>query len=126
MRFVFHRIWLRHSGIIPQPEKPFPGELSSVTTISRYRDVPQELCIYFRTRWGGGLLLTALFHDCFSRAALGQMSLLRWSDYSRSTVTGASPDIPSRCAAAGVTSMMRPRTNGPRSLTVTTTERPLL
>ena len=49
-----------------------------------------------------------------------------WSNYSRATVTGARPDIPSACAAAGVTSMMRPRTNGPRSLMVTTTERPLL
>jgi hypothetical protein len=46
--------------------------------------------------------------------------------YSRSTVTGASPENPSACAAAGVTSMMRPRTKGPRSLTVTTTEWPLL
>src|ERR1700686_2070196 len=32
--------------------------------------------------------------------------------------------MPSACAAAGVTSMMRSRTNGPRSLIVTTTERP--
>ena len=46
--------------------------------------------------------------------------------YSRSTVTGATPDMPSTLAAAGVTSMIRPPTNGPRSLIVTTTERPLL
>src|ERR1700681_1967473 len=46
--------------------------------------------------------------------------------YSRSTVTGASPENPSARAAAGVTSMMRPLTKGPRSLTVTTTDRPLL
>ena len=48
------------------------------------------------------------------------------SCYSRSTVTEARPEKPSVRAAAGVTSMMRPRTKGPRSLTVTTTERPLL
>jgi hypothetical protein len=126
MRFIFHRILLRHSGIIPQPEKPFPGELSSVTTISRRRDVPQELCIYLE-RVGEVAFCSPPFSTTASAAPRsGQMSLLRWSDYSRSTVTGASPDIPSRCAAAGVTSMMRPRTNGPRSLTVTTTERPLL
>jgi hypothetical protein len=46
--------------------------------------------------------------------------------YSRSTVTGASPEKPSAFAPAGVTSIMRPRTKGPRSLTVTTTDRPLL
>jgi hypothetical protein len=46
--------------------------------------------------------------------------------YSRSTVTGASPKKPSARAAAGVMSIMRPRTKGPRSLTVTKTDRPLL
>ena len=55
-----------------------------------------------------------------------QMLSFSLSNYSRSTVTGASPEMPSAWAAAGVTSMMRPRTNGPRSLMVTTTERPLL
>jgi hypothetical protein len=45
--------------------------------------------------------------------------------YSRSTVTCVRPEKPRACAAARVTSTMRPRTNGPRSLTVTTTERPL-
>src|SRR5262252_7290601 len=39
--------------------------------------------------------------------------------------TGARPEKPSSCAAAGVTSMTRPRTKGPRSLIRTTTERPL-
>jgi hypothetical protein len=60
------------------------------------------------------------------RASPRPMLLFGRSNYSRSTVTGASPDMPSACAAAGVTSMMRPCTNGPRSLIVTTTERPLL
>ena len=46
--------------------------------------------------------------------------------YSRSIVTGASPEMPRARAAAGVTSMIRLLTNGPRSLMVTTTERPLL
>lgn len=41
------------------------------------------------------------------------------------SVTGASPDIPSACAAAGVMSITRPRTKGPRSLMRTTTERPV-
>jgi hypothetical protein len=41
-----------------------------------------------------------------------------------STVTCASPEKPSARAPAGVRSMMRPRTNGPRSLIVTTIERP--
>ena len=40
------------------------------------------------------------------------------------SVTGARPEKPSTCAAAGVTSMTRPRMNGPRSLMRTTTERP--
>lgn len=42
-----------------------------------------------------------------------------------SSVTGATPEKPNRRAAVGVTSMTRPRTNGPRSLIRTTTERPL-
>jgi hypothetical protein len=42
---------------------------------------------------------------------------------SLSTVTGASPEKPSARAPAGVRSMMRPRTNGPRSLIVTQIER---
>ena len=46
--------------------------------------------------------------------------------YWRSIVTGATPDMPSCRAAAGVTSMIRPLTKGPRSLIVTTTERPFL
>jgi len=41
-----------------------------------------------------------------------------------SSVTCASPLKPKERAAAGVRSIMRPRTNGPRSLIVTTTERP--
>src|SRR5207245_10705727 len=41
-------------------------------------------------------------------------------------VTGASPEMPRTRAAAGVRSITRPRTKGPRSLMVTTTERPLL
>ena len=40
-------------------------------------------------------------------------------------VTCVSPEKPSARAAAGETSMIRPRTKGPRSLMVTTTERPL-
>ena len=40
------------------------------------------------------------------------------------SVTGARPEKPSIWAAAGVTSMTRPRMNGPRSLMRTTTERP--
>ena len=40
-------------------------------------------------------------------------------------MTGASPEKPSARAAAGVTSITRPRTNGPRSLIRTTTEWPL-
>ena len=47
----------------------------------------------------------------------------RWS--MTSSVTGARPEKPNARAAAGVTSMTRPRTNGPRSLIRTTTERPL-
>ena len=42
-----------------------------------------------------------------------------------STVTGARPEKPNARAAAGITSMIRPGTNGPRSLIRTTTERPL-
>src|SRR5207245_648812 len=42
------------------------------------------------------------------------------------TVTCASPENPRTLAAAGLTSIIRPRTKGPRSLTVTTTKRPLL
>src|SRR5262249_47978830 len=45
--------------------------------------------------------------------------------FSTATDTGASPLKPSSFAAAGVMSMMRPRTNGPRSLMRTTTVRPL-
>ena len=41
------------------------------------------------------------------------------------SVTGARPEKPSARAAADVTSITRPRTNGPRSLIRTTTERPL-
>src|SRR5262249_36113571 len=41
-------------------------------------------------------------------------------------VTRASPLKPRALAAAGVRSMTRPRTNGPRSLIRTTTLRPLL
>jgi hypothetical protein len=37
-----------------------------------------------------------------------------------SSVTGARPEKPNARAAAGVTSMTRPRTNGPRSLIRTT------
>src|SRR6188768_2968272 len=40
------------------------------------------------------------------------------------TSTGARPLKPSACAAAGVSSIMRPRTNGPRSLIRTVTLRP--
>src|SRR5262249_41445287 len=43
-----------------------------------------------------------------------------------SMATCVSPEKPSTRAAAGVTSMTRPRTKGPRSLMVTITERPLL
>src|SRR5450759_3245273 len=39
-----------------------------------------------------------------------------------SSVTDAKPEKPNARAAAGVTSMTRPRTNGPRSLIRTTTE----
>ena len=42
-----------------------------------------------------------------------------------SIVTGASPEKPNARAAAGITSMIRPGTNGPRSLIRTTTARPL-
>ena len=42
------------------------------------------------------------------------------------SVTGASPENPSARAAAGERSMTRPRTNGPRSVMRTVTERPLL
>lgn len=41
-------------------------------------------------------------------------------------VTGARLEMPMACAAAGDMSMMRPRTKGPRSLIVTTTEFPVL
>ena len=41
-------------------------------------------------------------------------------------LTCASPENPRARAAAGVTSMIRPRVKGPRSLIVTITERPLL
>jgi hypothetical protein len=40
-------------------------------------------------------------------------------------VTWVTPEKPSDRAAAGVTSITRPRTKGPRSLMVTMTERPL-
>src|SRR5262249_10722506 len=51
-------------------------------------------------------------------------------DYARrrpitSTFTGARPENPIARAAAGIRSMMRPRTNGPRSLIRTTIDRPL-
>ena len=42
-----------------------------------------------------------------------------------SIVTGARPEKPNARAAAGITSMIRPGTNGPRSLIRTTTARPL-
>jgi hypothetical protein len=42
------------------------------------------------------------------------------------TVTCASPENPRTLAAAGLTSIIRPCTKGPRSLMVTTTKRPLL
>ena len=42
------------------------------------------------------------------------------------TVTCVSPENPRTLAAAGLKSIIRPRTNGPRSLMVTTTKRPLL
>jgi hypothetical protein len=45
---------------------------------------------------------------------------------SASMLTCVSPVNPRIRAAAGVTSITRPRTKGPRSLMVTTTERPLL
>ena len=41
------------------------------------------------------------------------------------TVTGVSPEKPSARAPAGVRSMIRPRTNGPRSLIRTVTDLPL-
>jgi hypothetical protein len=86
------------------------------------------LCIYFSTCWGGGSRHCSSFRSATTSAALRPrlIVLFSWSDYSRSIVTGARSDIPSACAVAGVTSMIRPRTNGPRSLIVTTTERPLL
>jgi len=40
-------------------------------------------------------------------------------------VTGATPEKPSRCAAAGVRSMIRPLLKGPRSFIRTMTVRPL-
>src|SRR5262245_3662349 len=43
-----------------------------------------------------------------------------------SSLTGASPLKPSARAPAGVTSITRPATNGPRSVIVTTTDCPLL
>src|SRR5262249_26662253 len=42
------------------------------------------------------------------------------------SATDATPENPNWWAAAGVTSMIRPCTNGPRSLIRATTERPLL
>jgi hypothetical protein len=46
--------------------------------------------------------------------------------YSPLTVTCVSPENPRTRAAPGDTSIIRPRTKGPRSLMVTTTEFPLL
>lgn len=70
MRSLFHRIWRRPSGIIPRSEKPFSGEI-----IERHDDISLSrgaagFVHLFRTRWGVGFLLAALFYDCFSRAAL--------------------------------------------------------
>jgi hypothetical protein len=44
--------------------------------------------------------------------------------YFGSSVSGASPEKPSSRSGAGVTSMMCPRTKGPLSAIVTSTERP--
>jgi hypothetical protein len=56
-------------------------------------------------------------------------ALTRWVIQLRrptiSRVTDAKPEKPNTRAAAGVTSMTRPATNGPRSLIRTITERPL-
>jgi len=57
-------------------------------------------------------------------ARLAVPSPLRYSPTFR--LTFASPENPRARAAAGVTSMIRPRVKGPRSLIVTITERPLL
>ena len=51
--------------------------------------------------------------------------MLTCPHYHRDKETGASPANPSAFAAAGETSITRPRTNGPRSEIRTTTLRPL-
>jgi peptidoglycan hydrolase-like protein with peptidoglycan-binding domain len=60
-----------------------------------------------------------------SRAPLRRGSFFAQPADSFVTSTGARPLKPSARAAAGVRSMMRPRTNGPRSLIRTVTLRPL-
>jgi hypothetical protein len=57
--------------------------------------------------------------------ACGQREKSAAVDYIFAILTGASPEKPSALDPAGVKSIIRPRTNGPRSLILTTTLLPL-
>lgn len=111
------------SGVRARP--PCRGALRIRGQPKRHRDIAGSCRLRAGCRTAGHSSRARSYGRGPSRAIVG-CGRRRPRHYWRSIVTGASPDMPIARAAAGVTSMIRPLTNGPRSLIVTTTERPLL
>src|SRR5437868_694550 len=120
----------REGGRLPAPHEDERPRALGHDLADRHRRVVGQQDVGAPEEPGLRLLRPTQLHADRSAAGPARLTGGRWTTSAPYPpilrVTGASPDMPSARAAAGVRSITRPRTKGPRSLMVTTTERPLL